>query len=71
VVAQQSAVPLPVTAAVAIGTGFAASSMFTTAQLRYSLVNPGLVYCVITVAGIAATMPLLRRITGPGVARNE
>jgi hypothetical protein len=54
--------------------------MFTTAQLklRYSLVNPGLVYYVITVVGIAAslgiiaaTMPMLRRITGPGVARNE
>jgi hypothetical protein len=35
--------------------------MFTTAQLRYPLVNPGLVYCVITVAGIACLARHRRR----------
>lgn len=40
-VALKSAVPLLVTAVVAIGTGFAAWAMFITAQLRYPLVNPG------------------------------
>ena len=40
-VALERAVPLLVTAVVAIGTGFAAWAMFTTAQLRYPLVNPG------------------------------
>ena len=78
-VALESAVPLLVTAVVAIGTGFATSAMFTTAQLRYSLVNPGL--CTTwspwpaspaSPGIIAATMPLLRRVTGPGaVVRNE
>jgi hypothetical protein len=40
-VALERAVPLLVTAVVAIGTGFAAWAMFTTAQLRYPLVYPG------------------------------
>jgi hypothetical protein len=78
VVALESAVPLLVVATVSIGAGFAASAMFTTMQLQHALVAPDLAYYLITAAGIAAslgiiaaTFPLLRRITGPEIARNE
>jgi hypothetical protein len=57
--------------------GLGTSAMFVTVQLRHSLVAPGVGYYHMTAAGIvaslggiAATMPLLRRITGPEVARN-
>jgi predicted lysophospholipase L1 biosynthesis ABC-type transport system permease subunit len=78
VVALESAVPLLVVAAISIGAGFAAAAMFTTVQLQHTLVGPDAAYYLITVAGIAAslgiiaaTFPLLRRITGPEVARND
>ena len=78
VVALESAVPLLVSAAVSIGIGFAASAMFASMQLKRPMVAPDVAYYLITVAGIvislgiiAATMPLLNRITGPEVARNE
>lgn len=61
-----------------VGTGFAAAAMFASVQLRHPLVAPAAPCYVITVAGIAvslgiiaATFPLLARITGPEVARNE
>ena len=78
VVALESAVPLLVSAAVSIGIGFAASAMYATMQLQHSMVAPDLAYYAITAGGILvslgiilATMPLLNRITGPDVARNE
>ena len=77
VVALESAVPLLVTAVISIGVGFAASAMYAAAQVG-PFAAPGAAYYVITGAGIAvslgiiaSTMPLLRRITGPEVARNE
>jgi hypothetical protein len=77
VVARESAVPLLVTAVISIGVGFAASAMFAAAQIG-PFTAPGVAYYIITGAAIAvslgiiaATMPLLRRITGPEVARNE
>jgi hypothetical protein len=77
-VALESAVPLLAVAVVSIGAGFGASAMFATAQLGHSMVAPDAAYYFITVSGIvlslgiiAATFPLLRRITGPDVARNE
>ena len=77
VVALESAVPLLVTAVISIGVGFAASALFAAAQIG-PFVAPGFAFYVITGAGIAlslaiiaSTMPLLRRITGPEVARNE
>jgi hypothetical protein len=77
VVALESAVPLLVTAVISIGVGFAAAAMFAAAQIG-PFAAPGAAYYIITGAGIvlslgiiAATMPLLRRITGPEVARNE
>ncbi|RKR91471.1 FtsX-like permease family protein [Micromonospora pisi] len=78
VVALESTVPLLVVAALATGTGFLAAHLFLTSQMHYSLRAPGISYYLIVVAGLAAslaiiasTMPLLRRITGPETARNE
>ncbi|MFI5067898.1 MAG: FtsX-like permease family protein, partial [Streptosporangiales bacterium] len=78
VVALESAVPLLAVAAVSIGVGFAAAAMFASVQLQHPLVPPGAAFYLLTAAGIAAslgiiaaTFPLLRRITGPDVARNE
>jgi len=78
VVALESAVPLVAVAVVAIGAGFGSAAMFTAVEYRWPLAPPGVAYYAITVAGlllalaiIAATMPLLRRLTGPDVARNE
>jgi hypothetical protein len=78
VLALETAVPLFAAAAVAIGAGLLAAQLFLRAQLEYSLVPPGSSYYVVVAAGllvslaiIASTMPLLRRITGPETARNE
>jgi hypothetical protein len=71
-------VPLLATAAVSIGIGFAASAMYASAELHHPLVAPGTAYYALTASGIVAalailvgTFPLLARITGPEVARNE
>jgi hypothetical protein len=78
VVALETAVPLLAAAVVAIGTGFLAAHLFLTAQMQYSLHTPGVAYHIVVLAGLAAslaivasTFPLLRRITGPETARNE
>jgi hypothetical protein len=78
VVALESAVPLLANAVVATGAGFLAAQLFLKSQMDYSLRPPGAGYYVTVVAGltaslgvIAATLPLLRRITGPETARNE
>ena len=78
VVALESAVPLLAVAAVAIGTGFAAAAEYASVAQHHPMVAPGAAYYLITAGGIlvslgiiAATFPLLARITGPEVARNE
>ncbi|MGH3181614.1 MAG: ABC transporter permease, partial [Streptosporangiaceae bacterium] len=78
VVALEGAVPLLSVAAVAIGTGFGAAAMFASEAQQHPMVAPGAAYYLITAGGIlaslgiiAATFPLLARITGPEVARNE
>jgi len=78
VVILESAVPLLAVAAVAIGIGFGASAMYAATEMQLALVAPGGAYFVLTAAGlmlalalIAATFPLLRRITGPETARSE
>ncbi|HEY4854309.1 MAG TPA: FtsX-like permease family protein [Streptosporangiaceae bacterium] len=78
VVALESAVPLLAVAAVAIGTGFGAAAEYASVAQHYPMVAPGVAYYLITAGGIlvslgiiAATFPLLARITGPDVARNE
>ncbi|WBP90141.1 FtsX-like permease family protein [Kitasatospora cathayae] len=77
VVGLESALPLLVVSALAIGTGFAAAAMFLKAQMDYGLVSPDLTYYGLTGFGlvaslgiIASTLPLLARITGPEAARN-
>ncbi len=78
VVALEGAVPLLAVAAVAIGAGFAGAAMFATEAQQHPMVAPGAAYYLLTAGGIlaalgiiAATFPLLARITGPEVARNE
>jgi hypothetical protein len=78
VVALEGAVPLLAVAAVAIGTGFGAAAMFASEAQQHPMVAPGAAYYLITAGGIAAalgiiaaTFPLLARITGPEAARNE
>jgi len=78
VVVLESAVPLLAVAAVAIGIGFGASAMYAATEMQLALIAPGAAYFVLTAAGlvlalllIAATFPLLRRITGPETARSE
>ena len=78
VVALESAVPLLAVAAVAIGTGFAAAAEYASVAQHYPMVAPSAAYYLLTAGGIlaalciiAATFPLLKRITGPEVARNE
>jgi hypothetical protein len=78
VVALESAVPLLAVAVVAIGTGFGAAALYASLEIQHPMVAPGAAYYLITAGGIlvslgiiAATFPLLARITGPEVARNE
>jgi hypothetical protein len=78
VVALESALPLLVVAAVSIGVGFLGAQLFLKAQEGYTLQAPGAGYYGIVLAGlaaalgiIAATLPLLKRVTGPEIARND
>jgi FtsX-like permease family len=78
VVTLESAVPLLAAAAVAIGTGFGATAMYAATEMRRPIAAPGAAYYLLTAGGIlaalgiiAATFPLLARMTGPEVARNE
>jgi hypothetical protein len=74
----ESAVPLLVGAAVAIGVGFLAAALFLRSQLGYTLHPPTAVYYLVVAGGLlaalavlASTLPLLRRITDPETARFE
>jgi hypothetical protein len=78
VVALEGAVPLLSAASVAIGAGFAGAAMFASVAQQHPMVAPGAAYYLLTAGGIvvslgiiAATFPLLARITGPEVARND
>jgi len=78
VVALEAAVPLLLIAVISTAMGFLAAGLFLNSQLSESLRVPGSEYFVIVVAGlvaslaiIASTLPLIERITGPEVARNE
>ncbi len=78
VVVLEGAVPLLAAAAIAIGAGFAGAAMYATVSQNRSMVAPGAAYYLLTAGGIiislaiiAATFPLLTRITGPEAARNE
>ncbi|BAJ32161.1 MULTISPECIES: FtsX-like permease family protein [Kitasatospora] len=78
VVLMESAVPLLAVSALAIGTGLLAADLFLRSQLHYTLHSLGTGYYLAVAGGLAgalavigATLPLLRRITGPEAARNE
>ena len=78
VVALEGAVPLLSVAAVALGAGFAGAAMYASEAQQHPMVAPGAGYYLLVAGGIivslgiiAATFPLLARITGPEVARNE
>ena len=78
VVALEGAVPLLTVAVVAIGTGFGAAAMYATEAQNRPMAAPGLAYYLLTAGGIivslaiiAATFPILTRITGPETARND
>lgn len=78
VVALEAGIPLLVIAVVSAGTGLAAADLFLRSQLGESLRMPGVNYYLIVLAGIAgslavvaSTLPLIERITGPEVGRNE
>jgi hypothetical protein len=78
VVVLESAVPLLLVAAVAMGTGFLTAFLFLRSQLGQTLQPPSPAYYLAVAAGlvlslaiIASTLPVLRRITGPDNARAE
>jgi hypothetical protein len=78
VVGLEAGLPLVLVAVAAGATGLLAAHLFLRAQLNESLQPPGATYYLAVAAGvafalgiIAATLPLLRRITGPETARNE
>jgi len=78
VVALESALPLLLVASVSIVVGFVASALYLHSQIGMAFSIPGIAYWATVLGGLAAslgiissTFPLLDRITGPEVARNE
>jgi FtsX-like permease family protein len=78
VVALESAVPLLVVTIVSAGLGLLVAELFLNSQLGLNLRPPGPAYYGFIAGGvllslgiIAATFPLLARITGPEAARSE
>jgi ABC-type antimicrobial peptide transport system permease subunit len=78
VVALESVLPLFIVAAVAIVVGLVSAGLYLHSQVGVAFRIPGIEYWGIVLGGLAAslaiigsTFPLLNRITGPGVARNE
>jgi hypothetical protein len=78
VVAIEGAVPLVAGAVLSVATGLLATDLGLKALIGSSVRVPGALYSLVILAGLAAslgviasTFPLLSRITGPEVARNE
>jgi hypothetical protein len=78
VVTLESAVPLLLVATVSIVVGLLAAALYLHSQVGLAFRLPGLSYWTTVIGGlaasmviIAATFPILDRITGPEVARNE
>ena len=78
VVALESALPLFLVAAVSIVVGLVSAALYLHSQVGIAFSIPGITYWATVAAGllgslaiIASTFPLLNRITGPDVARNE
>jgi hypothetical protein len=78
VVALESALPLLIVAAVSIVVGLVSAALYLHSQVGIAFSLPGIAYWATVVFGLAAslaiialTFPLLNRMTGPEVARNE
>jgi hypothetical protein len=78
VVALESALPLLLVAAVSIVVGLVSAALYLHSQVGIAFSLPGIAYwatvtggLAVSLAIIASTFPLLNRITGPEVARNE
>ncbi len=78
VVALESALPLLLVAAVSIVIGLVSAALYLHSQVGIAFRIPGIAYWATVLGGlavslaiIASTFPLLNRITGPEVARNE
>lgn len=78
VVALEGAVPLLIVATIAIAVGLAAAALYIGSEVGVAFAFPGVVFWVTVLGGIAAslaiiasTFPILKRITGPEVARND
>ena len=78
VVTLESALPLFLVAAVSIVVGLLAAALYLHSQVGLAFSLPGFSYWTTVIGGlaasmaiIAATFPILDRITGPEVARNE
>jgi hypothetical protein len=78
VVALESALPLFLVAAVSIVVGLVSAALYLHSQVGIAFRTPGMAYWATVLGGLAAslaiiasTFPLLNRMTGPEVARNE
>jgi hypothetical protein len=78
IVALESALPLFLVAAVSIVVGLVSAALYLHSQVGIAFRTPGIAYWGTVVGGLAAslaiiasTFPLLNRMTGPEVARNE
>lgn len=78
VVGLESAVPLLIVAAISIAIGLVSAALYLHSQVGIAFRMPGVAFWAIVLGGlgaslaiIASTFPLLSRITGPEVARNE
>jgi hypothetical protein len=78
VVALESALPLLLVAAVSIVVGLVSAALYLHSQVDIAFRLPGIAYWATVVGGLAAslaiiasTFPLLNRMTGPEVARND
>jgi hypothetical protein len=78
VVALESALPLLLVAAVSIVVGLVSAALYLHSQVGIAFRTPGIAYWATVLGGLAAslaiiasTFPLLNRMTGPEVARND
>jgi predicted lysophospholipase L1 biosynthesis ABC-type transport system permease subunit len=78
VVALESALPLLIVASVSIVVGLVSAALYLHSQVGIAFRIPGIAYWATVFGGLAAslaiiasTFPLLNRITGPEVARND
>ena len=78
VVALESALPLLLVAAVSIVVGLVSAALYLHSQVGIAFSIPGIAYWATVLGGLAAslaiitaTFPILDRMTGPEVARNE